>query len=223
MMNTPQYLSMRREAFRNDGLLPDPIGDYDINGTWDTTKYNNWQKVLVGWSRQNSRCAGEFVRREMQKRHFVWVLASTGRRELLTISGADQRISFSINLTHHSQDQRLSISSTSMYTYTESDMTNIPSGTATLAPDAPAIFDSSGNLNFYGWGGGNLNNTDARSAFLFQPVKQPYSSKTNFLNSNLDIAFQIAKGLQLSTNLGYNLAHRESDGYLSDIFLRSGK
>jgi TonB-dependent SusC/RagA subfamily outer membrane receptor len=54
MLNTRQYLEMRREAFKNDGLalpsiITDPNNtDYDVNGLWDTTRYTNWQKSLIG-------------------------------------------------------------------------------------------------------------------------------------------------------------------------------
>jgi len=47
LLSGQQYLSMRNEALRNDGIPPSRL-DYDINGTWDTTKYTNWQKVLIG-------------------------------------------------------------------------------------------------------------------------------------------------------------------------------
>src|SRR6185312_5358353 len=54
LLNTAQYLSMRRRAFQNDGLAMPSITtsptdrNYDINGVWDTTRYTNWQKVLIG-------------------------------------------------------------------------------------------------------------------------------------------------------------------------------
>jgi hypothetical protein len=35
LMNTEQYLAMRREAFNNDGLNVGAT-DYDLNGKWDT-------------------------------------------------------------------------------------------------------------------------------------------------------------------------------------------
>ena len=54
MLNTQQYLQVRHQAFANDGIsFPantvnsgDP--NYDVNGAWDTTRYTNWQKELIG-------------------------------------------------------------------------------------------------------------------------------------------------------------------------------
>ncbi len=47
LLNTPQYLTMRNEAFKNDNIIPDEINGFDIV-SWDTTLYTNWQKVLYG-------------------------------------------------------------------------------------------------------------------------------------------------------------------------------
>ncbi len=47
VLTTGQYLEMRREAKSNDGGM---VGDYDfdINGTFDTTRNVNWQKESLG-------------------------------------------------------------------------------------------------------------------------------------------------------------------------------
>lgn len=47
LLSTPEYLQMRHEAFANDGARPDPAKDYDLL-SWDTTRYTDWQKALIG-------------------------------------------------------------------------------------------------------------------------------------------------------------------------------
>jgi TonB-linked SusC/RagA family outer membrane protein len=210
MMNTPQYLSMRREAFKNDGIAPDPVGDYDLNGTWNTTRYTNWQKVLWGGEGRTidakaSLSGGDARTTFRLGAGFDHITGIT------TVSGGDQRASFSLNLQHNSLDQRLTFSFSSTYSYAISDMINVPNGGVTLAPDAPGIYDSLGNLNYFGWGGGNMNNTIARQAYNFSSIKQPYSAKTNFLNSNLVVGYQVIKGLVISTSLGYNFAQANQE------------
>src|SRR6202008_4745628 len=49
MMNREEYLEMRREAFKNDGIVPDADNAIDLV-RWDTTKYTDWQKELIGRS-----------------------------------------------------------------------------------------------------------------------------------------------------------------------------
>jgi len=208
MMNTTQYLAMRRQAFSNDGLTPDPVYDYDVNGTWDTTKYTNWQNVLLGGmgktiDAQASLSGGE------ANTTFRFGTAYNHTTGITTVSGADQRASFSLNVEHHSLNHRFSISSTSIFSYSKSTMINIPAA-STLAPDAPAIYDSLGNLNYAGWGG-NYNNTQAEYAYPFFSLLQPYTSSTNFLNSDLVIGYQLFRGFNLSTNFGYNSAQTNQE------------
>ena len=48
LMNTQQYLAMRQQAFANDGITVYPDYAYDVNGTWDTNRYTDWQDALIG-------------------------------------------------------------------------------------------------------------------------------------------------------------------------------
>ncbi len=41
LMNTKEYLKMRRDAYANDGITTYPANAYDVNGTWDQNKYTN--------------------------------------------------------------------------------------------------------------------------------------------------------------------------------------
>lgn len=47
LLNTTQYIAMRKEAFANDGTTPTSSNARDLL-LWDTTKYTNWQKELIG-------------------------------------------------------------------------------------------------------------------------------------------------------------------------------
>jgi TonB-linked SusC/RagA family outer membrane protein len=47
LLNTPQYLMLRNEALKNDGITAGPT-DKDVNGTWPADRYTNWQKELIG-------------------------------------------------------------------------------------------------------------------------------------------------------------------------------
>ncbi len=47
MLNTQQYLEMRGEALSNDGIIPTIDNAPDLL-LWDTTRYIDWQDVLMG-------------------------------------------------------------------------------------------------------------------------------------------------------------------------------
>src|SRR5690606_26431716 len=48
MMNTQQYIQMRKQAFENDGISTYPANAFDINGAWNSDRATNWQKELLG-------------------------------------------------------------------------------------------------------------------------------------------------------------------------------
>ena len=113
LLNTQQYLAMRHEAFANDAASPDPTYDYDLT-FWDTTRYTNWEKVLLGNTAhyddvQTSISGGN--------NNIQYLVAGGYHRETsvfpVTISGqgADQKGSVCIfNLTGTSENKRLKFS-----------------------------------------------------------------------------------------------------------------
>ncbi|WP_410500934.1 TonB-dependent receptor plug domain-containing protein, partial [Chryseobacterium sp. CCH4-E10] len=48
LLNTDEYIKIRREAFQNDGITTIPAAAYDFNGVWDQTRNTDWQKELIG-------------------------------------------------------------------------------------------------------------------------------------------------------------------------------
>lgn len=49
LLDTHQYLQMRRDAFNNDNAIPTVNRAPDLT-SWDTTRYTDWQRELVGRS-----------------------------------------------------------------------------------------------------------------------------------------------------------------------------
>jgi len=194
LLNSHQYTAMRKEALANDGLPLDINNAADLV-TWDTTRYTDWQKYLWGglgkYTDVESSLSGGDSRTT-----FRVAAGYHYQTEILTSSGANQRASLSFNINHKSLNQRFNMGFTGTYTLITSDMIFTP-GAITLPPDAPAIFDNKGNLNFSGWAPLNGN-------YPFGSLLQPYTAKSNLLNSNLVLSYEMTKGLILKTSLGYN-------------------
>jgi len=196
MLNTPQYLAMRQEAFRNDGILPDASNAPDLVN-WDPNRYTNWQKALWGHlGKTNNTSLSLTGGNEITT--FRIAGSYEHSEEITSASGADQRASVSVNLTHHLLHQKMTVSFTTNFSFTQSDMITLP-GQVTFAPNAPSIFTANGQLNWADWDAAGLSNPG--TGFL-----QPYTSKANFLTSNLTVSYQFLKGLTISTNFGYNNA-----------------
>lgn len=198
LLNTQEYLAMRREAFVNDGITPDILNAYDLL-EWDTTRYTDWQKLLFGGTGK-STIAQLNLSGGNDQTNFRMGASYNRVTNVLTASGADQRAALQVNINQKSFNQKLAISLTGSYSYAQSDMVEYLSNTITLPPNAPSIYDEAGKLNWEGW-------EPESYRFPFSSLLQPYSAKTNYLNSNMIINYSIAKGLNLSTNLGFGTAN----------------
>jgi TonB-linked SusC/RagA family outer membrane protein len=194
MLNTQQYVAMRREALNNDGL-PININTAPDLVAWDTARYTNWQKYLWGGLGKLTDVRANLSGGDIQTT-FRLSAEYLHQMDILNYSGANQRGSLDFNLNHKSQNQRLSIVLSGFYSIAATNQINVPSAIA-LPPNAPPIFDGQGNLNFAGW-------APLDNYFPFGSYLQPYSSKTNFLNSSLVLSYALTKGLTFRTNLGYN-------------------
>jgi TonB-linked SusC/RagA family outer membrane protein len=195
LLNTQQYLAMRHEAFKNDGVQP-TASDYDVNGTWDTTRYTNWQKVLTGntahFSNANLSISGGNTNTQ-------FLLGGNYSRQTTVFPGDfnDQKASIHLNLNHFSNDQKFHVLFTAQYGQDNSLLpsTDITNASRTLAPDAPPLYDANGNINF------------ANGTFTINPITATlakYSSITNNLVSNFMFNYEILAGLKIQSTFGYN-------------------
>ena len=196
MLNTTQYLQMRREAFKNDGITPTIANAPDLL-LWDTTRNIDWQKTLWGGSGKVTDVQAALTGGDTRT---SFRIGADYRRqtEILTQSGANQRTAFSFNLTHHSLDQKLLVTLATNYSYAGVNTISAPSA-VTLPPDAPPIYNSAGSLNYAPWNAAGIG-----WQYPFASLLSSYTTKTNFLTSNLALNYELAKGLTLTASLGYN-------------------
>jgi TonB-linked SusC/RagA family outer membrane protein len=196
MLNTTQYLQMRREAFKNDGIAP-AIGNAPDLLLWDTTSNTNWQDQLWGGMGQVSNLQASLSGGD-DRTVFRIGAGYTRQTEILTHSGANQRASVSFNLNHHSLDRKFSVSLTTNYSYSLVT-TKFTPGAVWLAPDAPPIYNSAGSLNYAPWDAAGMGGYFPFGLLLFSSTSQ-----TNLLTSSLGLNYELVKGLTLRLNLGYN-------------------
>ena len=224
MMNRRQYLDMRYEAFRNDGLIPtaDPFADVPYQYAvdlmiWDTTRETNWQKTLVGGTAQytdvNASMSGGTP-------SLQYLLAGTYNRQTSVFPGefADQRGSMHVSINNTSQNKRLKLQFSTIYMFDDNrlpgkDLTSIA---LALAPVAPALKNPDGSLN---WAIGPEGSSTWISHPLAEILYNRYKNKTTNLISNLQIGYAIIKNLELKANVGYtNLQTTDFQGISLDFF-----
>jgi TonB-linked SusC/RagA family outer membrane protein len=194
VLNTEQYLKMRKEALTNDGLPVDINNAPDLVA-WDINRNTDWQKFMFGGTGKTTQAIGTISGGNAQTTFRIGA-GYQFQSDVLAVSGDNSRRSLSLNLNHKSQDQRFALSLSSMYSYTSVNIISTPAN-ALLTPNAPPVYDAYGNLNYNGW-------MPLDYEYPFASLLQPYSTKTNFLNSHLGLNYQILKGLSIKADFGYN-------------------
>jgi len=199
LMNTGQYLKMRQEAMANDGITAGP-SDYDVNGEWDTIRYTDWQKVMIGGTANIVDAQGTLS----GGNSFTQFLLSGGYRRETTVFPGNSNVqtgSGHININHRSEDSRLKANILTSYVVNKSslpflDFTNY----VLLAPNAPRLYNEDGSLN---WQNSSWTNPLAS-------LEQKSTSTTNNLNTSIDVAYTVFKNFNIRGRGGYNDIRMES-------------
>ncbi len=196
LLNTEEYLRVRRKAFENDGLEPDANNAYDLV-LWDQDRYTDWQEFLFGGTSSTTNAnlvfsgGNENTSFRLGGSYFSQGTVYPGDFDYNKVTG-------NFSLRHTSYDQKFNINLSVNYGI---DINNLVgnvgfSSIARLPPNAPAIFNEDGTLNWSDWTEAGLDN----------PLNGYYNSSTtnnnNFI-SNILFSYKIYSGLSFKTSLGY--------------------
>ncbi len=207
MMNTEQYLRLRRQAVQNDGLTLDPSNDQDIRDfpdllVFDSTKYTDWTKKFFGGATNSTDVYGSLSGGAQNN---TFMVSGGYTRNTYNFPGnfADNRWSLHTGLHHNSQDHRLTIDFGSDLSYDRNNSSGSSSlGQARLlAPNVPDLIDPGGKL-VWAYKGVDLSQDQ-----LLGALKTPYLIQSYTLNNSMRIGYQLARGLTFSTSLGYSLVY----------------
>ncbi len=192
MLNLEQYLAMREEAFENDGREPS-TSDYDVNGTWDQTRETDWQDEFLSGSKKMYNLHAT-VSGGTGKTNF---LVSTNYRKETTLFSKDfydQKFSTNFKINHRSENEKFNIYLSGVYTLNKLKLNSFQLSryTLTLAPNAPALYNEDGSLN---WEEGTWTNP-------LSGIFRPSDSKARNLVANLGVSYELFKGLTLKTTVG---------------------
>lgn len=193
LMNTQQYLEMRREAFENDGVNPS-LTDYDVNGVWDISRYTDWQEILIGNTGRINEISGSLSGGVMNTSYLV---SSTYRKETTVFPGdfSDQKISFAAKINHSSDNRKFNIQIATSYLKNTSLMPKVDfTQQILLPPNAPALYQENGGLN---WENSTWDNPLAT-----------LNNEANAITENLAgsglISYKFLKDLEIKSSFGYN-------------------
>jgi len=194
LLGTKDYLQMRHEAFANDGALPDAGSAPDLV-SWDTTRYTDWQKALIGGTARYSDFQGSVSGGDP---YTQFLIGGGYHKETTVFPGdlSDQKVSGHFNLSHHSADQRLKLQISANYITDNNNLiiADLTGAALSLAPVAPPAYDSAGHLN---WANASWSNP-------YAILQQKFKASTDNLFSNISLSYTILPGLDLKFTGGYN-------------------
>lgn len=194
LLNTQQYLDLRHNAFANDKTKP-TIFDYDVNGTWDTTKSYDWKKFFLGGHAPTTRVNASYSGGGINSNFLIGAnYSSVGNVQRSKGSVRAGGMNFSMNTA--TNDKKFTMALSGSYSTNVDDM--VPAdfdGAAglTQAPDAPYPFLPNGKLNW-------ANTTNPAAA-----LNALYRNTTDNFVANTTLTFTPVKGLILTAAGGYHL------------------
>jgi TonB-dependent starch-binding outer membrane protein SusC len=208
LMNTQQYLQMRREAYFNDGLsypsatTPKLSNNYDIT-VWDTTRNTNWQKELIGGTAHYTDMQGAISGGTT----YTSFRINGGYHKETTVFGnqyGDTKGSFGLNINHSTPNNKLKIQSSVNFL---NDNNNLVRSDLTryilIAPNAPVLRNSVGGIN---WQRILLPGAvDSTSTFdnPLAALEGKSSIKSNNFIGSTNISYTLFKGFTVRSNFGY--------------------
>jgi TonB-linked SusC/RagA family outer membrane protein len=194
MLNTQQYLQLRKDALANSGLTPTVSNAYDLL-SYDPNTNTDWQKWYMGRTSKITDVNSTLSGGDQQT---TYLLSGTYHHESTvepTNDGYD-RGNFHMSVTHNSLDKKFQINASIFYT---ADNLELPSGYAGLVQTVSRLIPNYPTYNStggYNWVNGKTNVPATISAY--------YKSQTDNFNGNVNLRYTLLPGLDFKSNLGYN-------------------
>ncbi|OQP44564.1 hypothetical protein A4H97_09350 [Niastella yeongjuensis] len=194
LMNTSEYLAMRREAFANDNIIPTAAKAPDLL-SWDTTRYIDMNKFLLGGT---SNSMNEHFSFSQGDSLFQFLLNGGYSSQTATLPSNifGRRWSLMPDFYYRSKNKKLKTGISAYRSTTENKWLteNIMNATL-LAPNAPAFTDSVGNLVW-----------KEKGASFKNPLS--YFQKTDNIqttNTSLHtyLQYKLFRKLRFETSVGY--------------------
>lgn len=201
MLNTQEYLAVRREALRNDGIAADINSAPDLV-LWDSTKYTDWQRKLIGVGSNtdvNVRVSGG-----NNQTNYLFAVGYGTREVIMNNGGKNKRLNLATAVDHKSLNQKLKLSFSNNITV--SDVKAYAMGSLTsIPPNAPEIYTESGEFNFIPYRG------RTSSLFYFSNLISPSESKTVSFRTSAYMSYQLLRGLSLSVAGGFTFDNNQNN------------
>lgn len=200
LLSTEEYLAVRREAFRNDGIKPDIYNAPDLM-LWDQQKNTDWQELFFAPGERLSVNAG--VSGGVAQTTYGVSASFQSQQELMNQGGKNIRGGLSGNVSHTSLNQKFHFSLQSLLSFMSVDAIRSDNYINT-PPNAPDVYTEKGEFNFVPYRG------QFGTIFPFTALKQPSESRTTVAANTLRLSYEIISGLKVSVGGGFNFSNNDN-------------
>jgi TonB-linked SusC/RagA family outer membrane protein len=191
MLNTPDYLAMRKAAFAASGVTPTATNAPDLL-VWDQNTNTNWQKQLIGGTAHTTNADLAVSGGNMQN---TFLFSSNYRHEGTVFPGSFGANTFSNRLSagHRSEDNKFGINLSVNYGYMQNNL---------IGTDLSTLYNLPPNLPAYNANGTLYWNTSVTNPMAY--LLRPTANTTTNLISNMNVYYHLLPGLNVKANLGYS-------------------
>jgi TonB-linked SusC/RagA family outer membrane protein len=192
LMNTQQYLAMRREAFLNDNVTPTIDNAKDLL-SWDQNAYTDWQEMMIGGTSKYTDAQGSVSGGTASSNYLMGV---NYHKETSVFPGdwSNVKMGAHFNIDASSANNKFNAGFSGSFM---SDNNKLPnqdfSQFILFAPNAPSLTSADGSLNWKDF---------PTNPYRFKILD--YNSKTNNLLGQLSLSYKILPDLEIKSSLGYN-------------------
>lgn len=209
LLQTPQYLQMRREGYQNTGALVPSRESADKNYSnfdltvWDQNRYTDWQELLLGNTARSYHANASVSGGNAGVQYLI---GGGFNSQQLVYPGQTKFESGNVmmNLTSTSKNGKLNIGVNGAVTVHSSLSPNSNFNTlaVALAPNAPALYTPDGLLNWEP----DPNDTTGKATWrnpLAQLLETSTMRNVNF-RGNVDLSYRFSKKFALKATGGYS-------------------
>ncbi|WP_205942758.1 SusC/RagA family TonB-linked outer membrane protein [Pedobacter psychroterrae] len=203
MMNSQQYLEMRRQSLLSSNVIITPatnVNSYPDLLVFDTVgRYTDWYDEFFnnssGFTNVHASLSGG-----QQNSSFYLSGGYTTNSYNFPGDFADDRISLHSNYTYKSPNNKLTAQFGADYSYTKNTASSRPNvlNAMTMAPNFPALMDENGGLTW------RYKSYGLSSFQQYSFLRQPANIQSHNLNDYLKVSFQVLPDLTLGTLVGYS-------------------
>jgi len=209
LLNTSQYLQMRREAYANNGMIiPDKqtqdrnYSNFDLT-VWDQNRYTDWQKEFLGRTAMSYNGNISVSGGSPTVQYQVGGNFST-QKYVFPGDNKFETGATNFSISGNSENGRFKSSLSGAYTFNTSfsnsnDFTTLA---ITLAPNAPAIYAKNGTLNWEP--DPTAVNKTGTWQNPFAQLSRTSLSKNNNLRGNAEFSYKISENFSARVSAGYS-------------------